>query len=217
MNSLKPLFFILTKPKVTLINIFNKKNILITVLLICFINAILSLILTIELFNQTTLIKELNLNTSINNFLKIFTYLIAFFSSFINPLINTVITTIIILITYYIFKIKIEFKQLFIIGLLAYIPYLIDISLRIIVQFFYNEIITGHITSIFFFMTQNKNPMINALKFYSIASIWSIVIYIIGLTILVKKEKQTIAITIVILLLLIITYSQGVINLKTIF
>ncbi|MGG3573695.1 YIP1 family protein [Bacillus gobiensis] len=201
-------------PKVILQEKFEQENITSLVFYLSLISAIFAVV-SISVFDIEDISKVLgvtSIDLSLYKAYKIFMLLGSGILAFFTPTIITLINTIFNFLLLWILQTSISFKKLFIIGMYAYVPLLIDVLVRIFIEFIVSDPVFQSPARIFFFLPDSDNLIIKGLSTITLFTIWSIVIYSIGVSMEVPKNKQKRAILVLVITNVLIIFTTTFID-----
>ncbi|MFU0789023.1 YIP1 family protein [Virgibacillus proomii] len=183
---------VLYKPNNTLNMQLQKKDLSPKIIIICIITTLLAIVSTLSTREeQITLILGSSIDEHLFDAYKTFMLVGVAFSALINPLIIIFINTLSFYILFIILRVKSNFRVIFCLGIFAYIPLLIDLFLRTIIQLITKEPISISPTSLFFFLQGSESFIANILITISLTSLWQFFIYYKGFKLIFENKQQT--------------------------
>ncbi|MBD2867041.1 hypothetical protein [Paenibacillus arenilitoris] len=143
---------------------------------------------------------------------KVFMLLGTGFMASFTPIVFILFNTLINKLILWAVRVTIPFRGLFILGILAHIPLLMDTLVRIIVQSFIGEPLTKSPAALFSFLFDSESQLGGMLSVFTVFGVWSTLLYATGIYILAPERARWRSIIVVVLVWIITTFVSGYIN-----
>jgi hypothetical protein len=169
---------------------------------------------SVSFFRAEDLSKTLGIKVEVDTYeaYKIFmllgTGIVACFTPVMFVLLNTALNKLLLLL----FKVRISFRQLFILGIFAYIPLQMDTLLRIIVQLFIGKPLLQSPARIFAFLTVSDTPLMKMLSVFTVFGVWSMLLYAFGVYLLAAENVRRRSVLVVVAAWIVSTIVSGYVS-----
>lgn len=143
---------------------------------------------------------------------KIFLLFGTAFMSVFSPVVFILLNSLFNKLMLFIFRVSIPLRRLFILGILAYVPMLMDTVLRIVIQLFIQRPLTESPANLFAFLVESDSQLGKTLSVFTVFGVWSMALYAVGVYMLAPERARVRSVAVVVVTWLIATIVSGLIN-----